>query len=377
MRLTCAQDNLARGLGIVGRAVSTRTLLPVLNNILLQTDSGRLKLSATNLDIAITCWIGAMVEEEGAITVPARLFQEFIGSLPAEKPVSLVLNKEQSSVHAKCGGFEANIKGINASEFPPVTGAPETPSLKVASKTLHQAIEQVALAAATDETRPVLTGVLVKIEGDTLTMAAADGFRLAERTLKLDQPVAQPAKLIVPARTLQELARITTGSEGPIEISISGADQRIIFCVDDIEMVSRLIEGNFPNYEQIIPKKHSTKITVSREAFQQATRIASLFARDSANIIKLQAQHKDDRSEIIVTATAADRGDTTSGIDAIVEGADTQIAFNSKYLSDVLAVLSSDQVLLEITDQSSPGVIRPADSDSYVHVIMPMHLSRS
>ena len=377
MRLTCSQDNLSRGLGIVSRSVSTRTLLPVLNNILLETDAGRLKLSATNLDIAITSWIGAMIEEEGAITVPARLFQDFVNSLPSEKPVELSVDPEHASVHAKCGTFEANIKGIASGEFPPAIRPPEEPTLRVESKKFHEAIGQVAFASATDETRPTLTGVLVKIQGDMLTMAAADGFRLAERRLNIMEPVDDEVTVIVPARSLLELARISDGTDDPIDISIGGDDQRVIFQVDEVELVSRLIEGSFPNYEQVIPKSHGTRVIVSREEFQQATRIASLFARDSANILKLQIQQDGEEGQIVVTAAAAERGDTTGGIGAVVEGENAQIAFNAKYLADVLAVLDDNQVSLEFAGPASPGVIKPVGSDAYIHVIMPMHLARN
>lgn len=377
MRLTCSQDNLSRGLGVVSRSVSTRTLLPVLNNILLETDAGRLKLSATNLDIAITCWIGAMIEEEGAITVPARLFQDFVNSLSPEKPVELSVDQEQMSVYAKCGTFEANIKGIASGEFPPAIRPPEEPTLRVDSTRLREAIEQVAFASATDETRPTLTGVLVKIDGDVLTMAAADGFRLAERRLDLSEPVDGEFTVIVPARSLLEVARISDGADGPIEISISGDDQRVIFQVEEVELVSRLIEGSFPNYEQVIPKSHGTRVIVSRDDFQQATRIASLFARDSANILKLQIEQDGEEGQVIVTAAAAERGDTTGGIGAVVEGESAQIAFNAKYLSDVLAVLDGNQVSLEFAGPASPGVIRQVGTDVYIHVIMPMHLARN
>jgi len=377
VRVSCLQDNLAKGLSVVGRAVSPKSTLPAISNVLIATEESRLKLAATNLEIGITCWIGAKIEEEGSITVPAKLLSEFVNSLPSDR-IDIVLNERTKSVNLKCSRFEANLKGLDAEEFPPIPRVTDDSTTAVDSAVLREAIGQVAFAAATDDTRPVLAGVQCSFNEDTLTMAAADGFRLAVRKLALTKPVSRRLDMIVPARSLQELARIVGDEEEPVEITVTPNKSQVLFHTNSIDLVSRLIEGSFPNYQQIIPQKHNTRVVVSTVEFLKAAKIASFFARDSANIIKLQATPGDELTpgRMVVAATAAEVGDTVGGLDAIVEGDPAHIAFNAKYLSDVLSVLSCAQVGLEVTSPSSPGVIRPVGNDGYTHVIMPMHTAR-
>lgn len=386
MRLSCLQENLARGLSIVGRAVATKSTLPVLGNILLATDGGRLKLAATNLEVGITCWVGAKVEEEGTITVPARLLTEFVNSLPPDQ-VEMTLNSRTQALGLRCAQFKANIKGIGAEEFPPIPSIGDGMSVRVDPEAMEGAIGQVAFAAATDDTRPVLTGVLMTFEGSELTMAAADGYRLAVRKLELASPAPQKLDVVVPARSLQELARALGGEatakgakseREPVEIHVTPNSSQILFHMASVDLVSRLVEGNFPNYRQIIPQRYVTRAVLSTAEFQKAARIASFFARDSNNVIKLKINPGEEMKpgEVTVEATAAEVGDTVGGVAAVVEGDHMQIAFNVKYVSDVLGVIDTGQVALEVVSPSSPGVIKPVGSDSYVHVVMPMHLAR-
>ena len=378
MKLSCTQENLSRGLGIVGRAVATRSPLPVTSNVLLATDDARLKLAATNLDIAITCWVQAKVEEDGATTVPARLLGEFVGSLPNDR-VDMKLNERQRSLNLKCGPFEANVKGIDADEFPPIPPVGSEAPIVLEAKAFHDAIEQVAFAAATDDSRPVLAGVSMSFDGDRLTLAAADGFRLAVREMTLPEPVGDRIDIIVPARAMTELARVMSDDDETLRINVTPNRSQVLFSLPNVQLVSRLIEGTFPNYRQIIPAKHTTRVVVSTKEFLGATRIASFFARDSANIVRLQATPGEQLApgRLTVAATAAEVGDTVGGIDAAIEGDEAQIAFNAKYLTDVLSVLGESQVALEVTSPSSPGVVRPSGSDNgYTHVIMPMHVAK-
>ena len=378
MKLSCVQEHLARGLSIVGRAVATRSPLPVTSNVLLATDDARLKLAATNLDIAITCWVQAKVDEDGATTVPARLLGEFVNSLPNDR-IDLKLNERQRSLNLKCGQFEANAKGIDADEFPPIPSVGHEAAISVDPKEFHDAIGQVAFAAAADDTRPVLAGVSMSFDGEKLTLAAADGFRLAVREMTLPEPLAERVDIIVPARALTELGRVIGDGDDSLRITVTPNRSQVLFSLPNVQLVSRLIEGTFPNYRQIIPAKHTTRIVVPTKEFLGATRIASYFARDSANIVRLQASPGEDLApgRLTVAATAAEVGDTVGGIDAVVEGDEAHIAFNAKYLTDVLAVLDEAQVALEVTTPSSPGVVRPTGTDgSYTHVIMPMHVAR-
>jgi DNA polymerase-3 subunit beta len=379
MKLSVTQETLARALATVGRAVATRSPLPVTSNVLLATEEGRLKLAATNLDIAITCWATAKVEEDGAITVPSRLLSEFVGSLPNDR-IDMKLVERQRSLNLKCVQFEANIKGIDADEFPPIPTVGSEAPISVPAADFHETIDMVAFAAAQDESRPVLAGVSMTIDEDLLTLAAADGFRLAVRQMRLAEPVPSRVAIIVPARALTELSRILgAGEDELLQINVTPNRSQVLFRLANVQLVSRLIEGAFPNYQQIIPAKHTTRVIVGTKEFLGATRIASFFARDSANIIRLQATPSADVTpgKLTVAATAAEVGDTVGGIDAVIEGDEAQIAFNAKYLSDVLSVLDANkQVTLEVTTPSSPGVVRPSGDEGYTHVIMPMHVAR-
>ncbi|MCS7221280.1 MAG: DNA polymerase III subunit beta [Anaerolineae bacterium] len=420
MRVSCLQENLAKGLSIVGRAVSTRSTLPVLGNILLATDRSRLKLSATDLEIAINCWIGAQVQEEGAITVPARLLTEFINSLPAER-IDMALNVRTQSLYIRCARTEGNIKGIDANEFPliptsddgqrttedgrPTSSLAYGPSSLIPVSTLRKMVEQVAFAAATDDSRPILTGVHARLQGDRLTLAATDGFRLSVRWAQLTPtPVPPPASgggagvgdVIIPARSLQEVARISADAdeEYPVEMRVIQARNQVLFHLtgkadgagkggfQQVDVISQLIEGNFPDYMAIIPKAWTTRVVVDTAEFLKAVRVAYLFARDAANIVRLLIAPGggEQPGTLTLQATSAEYGDNVSQLEAqSVEGAPIEIAFNARYLIDVLNVVGSPQVALEMTRPSAPGVIRPigVGPEEFTHVIMPMHISRS
>lgn len=379
MKLSCLQENLDRGLNVVGRAVAVRTTLPITNNVLLATDKSRLKLSATNLEMAISCWIGAKVEEEGSITVPARLLSEFISSLPSEK-VDINLSPQTKTLGLKCARFEARISGVDAKDFPPVPKVEGGISTKVEVEALRQAIGQVAFAAATEESRPVLTGVDAEFDGDTLTLAAADGFRLAVYKLPLAQAVTQKTEVIIPARTLAELNRLIADQEEAVEITVNPEKGQALFRLKrniepkNVELVSQLIQGSFPNYSQLIPKKYSTRTVISVADFLMATKTASIFARDGSGIVRLVVAPGGEMTpgKVTVSARSEEVGDDVGEIDAMVEGEESKIAFNGKYLVDVLSVLHEAQVALETTNPSSPGVLKPVGVDNYIHVVMPM-----
>ena len=373
MRLSCLQENLNRGLSVVGRAVATRTTLPITNNVLLATDQSRLKLAATNLEMAISCWIGAKVEEEGAITVPARLLTEFINSLPSEK-VEINLSPPTKTLGLKCARFEARISGVDAKDFPPIPRVDEGITTRVEVDALRQGITHVIFAAATEESRPVLTGVDAQFDGDLLTLAAADGFRLAVYKLPLAVPVSQKTEVIIPSRTLAELNRLIVDEEEAVEITVNPKKSQALFRLKNIELVSQLVQGTFPQYTQLIPQSYTTQAIVSVAEFLRATKTASIFARDGSGIVRLVITPGGELTpgKITVSARSEEIGDDVGEIDAIVEGEEAKIAFNGKYLSDVLGVLHEAQVALETTNPSSPGVVRPVGVDNYVHVIMPM-----
>ena len=373
MRLACLQENFSRALNTVGRAVATRTTLPVTQNVLLATDQGRLKISATNLEIAISTWIGGKIEDEGAITVPARLLTDFVQSLP-EGQIDVVMTPNPLGIQITCGRFEGRMLGIDAEEFPPIPSVEEGVGVSVAPQTLRAAINQVVFAAATEDSRPVLTGVKLELENDRVTFAAADGFRLAVHSGTLASPVPEPISFIIPARTLTELNRLLVDQEGPVEFTITPQRSQAMFRLKNVELVSQLVQGTFPNYQQLIPQSYGTRTLVALQDFSRATRTAAIFARDGSGIVRIQILPGSDGAggKIVISARAEELGDNTGEIDAKVEGEEAKIAFSSKYLSDVLGVIGQEEVALETTTPSSPGVIRPVGIENYVHVIMPM-----
>lgn len=378
MKLSCLQENLSRGLGIVGRAVASRTTLPITQNVYLATDQSMLKLSATNLEIAMTTWVGAMVEEEGAITVPARLLAEFVNSLPSER-IDIELQPGSGVLQLKCGRTEANINGADASEFPPIPTVDEGVAASIETSTLKEAIGRVAFAAATEESRPVLTGVEIKLEEDRFSMAAADGFRLAVHHGNLREPVESEIKVIVPARVLNELNRLLGDQSDPVDIMMTPAKGQVLFRVQGsqtVETVSQLLQGTFPNYEQLIPQSYQTRAVFDRASLLRAARTAAIFARDGSNIIRMETQPAENGEapgKVVISARSEEVGDNKDEVEAeSLDGAEGKIAFNSRYLLDVLSVLEMDKITIETTSSSSPGVFRPTDSEDYIHVVMPM-----
>lgn len=373
MKISCLQENLAKGLSVVGRAVGTRSTLPQASHVLLASDEGRLKLVATNLEIAITCWIGAQVEEEGAVTIPARLLTDFVTSLPNER-IDMSLPARAKQLNLTCARNEASVSGMDAADFPPVPPVADGFRLKLDAKALRAAIEHVEFAAAADDTRPVLTGIHTLLEDSELTLAAADGFRLAVYKLALGQEVPEKVEVIIPARAMRELMRLLSEEEEPLELAFNAARSQVLFRMKSVEMVATLIQGTFPNYSQLIPGSYASRALIDMRQFLQETRIAAIFARDGSGIVRIQLQPGEDVApgKLIISARAEEIGEHRGEMDVKIEGEASKIAFNSKYLQDVLQVLDCSQVALETSTPSSPGVLRPVGVENYVHVVMPM-----
>lgn len=369
IKASTLQENLKAGLSLVSRAVASRATLPILGNVLLAAEpEGKIRLEATNLEIGVVAWIGAKVEQPGAITVPARLLSDLVNSFPPER-VDLSLAEESQTLNVKCGRLESNLKGIAAEDFPVVPkfggGGVEIPGVK-----LLTLIDQVVFAAAKDEARPILTGVQVKLEEDKITMAAADGFRLSVASQN-GLAGLDTEQVIIPARALAELGKIVKEDE-LVTVVIQPARRQILFHTADWDLTSQLIEGKFPDFNQIIPKSHTTRTVVDTAAFLKAVKVSSLFARDSANIVKLAIQP----GKVTLFATSAELGDNVAELDASVDGEALEIAFNCKYLADALNVMDAAQVVIETSVASSPGLFKPVGDERFSHVIMPMHISR-
>ena len=372
MKVTCTQEALSRGLSIVGRAVAARSPLPITANVLLASDGGRLKLSATNLEITMSCWIDATIDEEGAITVPARLLGDFVNTLPNDR-ITLTVAPRSRQVKVECARNEAQVGGLDAEDFPPTPVVQDGIEVKLDAKGLRQAIAQTVFAAATDDSRPVLTGVDTKFEGNSLTLAASDGFRLSVYKLPVDSAV-ETTEIVVPSKALAELSRLLAEQEAPVTLRTNAAKSQVLFRLDNAEMVAQLIQGTFPNFNQLIPASYTSKAVAEVGEFLRGTRIASVFARDGSGIVRLVVTPGEGVTpgKIVISARAEEVGDNEGEIDAAVEGEGVKIAFNGKYLQDVLQALESGQLAMETTGPSSQGVFRTLGDDNYVHVIMPM-----
>jgi len=371
LKLSCLQENLNRGLNIVGRAVATRTTLPVTQNVLMITEAGRLKLVATDLEMAISTWIGAKIEEEGKITIPATLLTEFVHSLQNDK-IDMTLLPKSKTMELKCARVSARISGVDAEEFPNVDLVEAGIPVSVSAQALHQAIHQVVFAAAHDESRPILTGIDAIFDGNSLTLAATDGFRLAIYKLVLEATVSEKVEAIIPARTIAELDRLLGDEKDDFSVSIhiNRLKNQVFFRLSNTLIVSQLLQGNYPQYRQLVPSTVEAKATVEVAAFLRAVKTAAIFS----NIIRLQVV-PGDPGKMVISARSDDYGDNVGEIEAVVDK-ESKVAFDYKYLQevlDVLDVLPWGKVTQEMNGSSNPAVLKPEGSD-YLYVIMPMYV---
>jgi DNA polymerase III subunit beta len=370
MKCTVSPSAVAAGLALVSRAVSPRSTLPILSNVLLETVAEGLRLTATNLDLTITTTVPAEVAHEGRVTVPARLVTEYVASL-AEAPCTLELDPATQVLRVACGIHRTNIHGIDAVEFPPLPSRDAEPVVRLDAQAFDAAIGQTTVAASSDEARPVLTGVLLQLEGDRVTLAATDGHRLAVRRLAHEGGAELSAgSVIVPARHLQEVARAITAGRPTVEVTLSASRNHVFFTMRDVEVSSRLIEGAYPNYAQVIPASSSTTVTLPAATLLRETRTASILAKDAANVVRLAAGE----GTLTLQAQTAEVGDDEAPLTATVAGDGVQIAFNARYVLDALGVIDSEEVALGFNGPLQPGVIRPVGRDDYLYIVMPVRV---
>ncbi len=380
MRVTVLQENLAHGLNIVSRAVQARSTLPVLSNILIATDEGRLRLSATNLELGITCWIGAKIHEEGSTTVPARTFTDLVSTL-SDKQVEMSLTVRTQTLNVKCGASNTDIKCIDAQEFPPMPVADLSNGIQLNVADFKEMVQQVTFAASTDEARPILTGVLVRVSDSQIVLAAADGFRLSVRKAAIPLPITRSLNAVIPARALSELARIIGDGDQTLVMELPPKRGQVIFRMRDAELVSQLIEGAYPDFEQIIPRRCETRTVLSSSAFLKACKQAEIFAREGSYIARLNMTPGGELKPgtVEISGQSDETGFNQNVVDASIEGPPLVIAFNVRFLREVLDVIKTPNVALETSNETSPGIIRPvggpeSGADNFLHVIMPMHL---
>ncbi len=369
MWVTCAQPALAKTVGLVGRAVSTRTTMPILGYVLAETGRDRLRLTATDLELAVQADVDAEVKRGGQATMPARLLAEIIGQLPAAT-VELRVEEGAPQCRIACETSEFEILGLPPADFPALPRVEGDPVAVVDADILRTMIAQTIFAVSTDETRPFLTGVYVVLEGDEGRFVATDGGRLALRKAALGRQARQKLGVIVPAKALQELARALAGVQAQVQISL--ADTQVVFSVPGLRVFSRIISGQFPNYEKVIPDAQAVKqrIRAQTERLLRGIRRAAITARDSANVVRLAARG----GTLTITSNTPEVGRAREEVEVAVEGETVEAAFNARYLMDCLNAIETDEVFLELTGPLSPGVIRPVHHGDYVYVLAPVRV---
>lgn len=366
MIATLLQENLLKALTRTGRIVSARPQLPITQNVRLVAKGGGLEVTTTNLETTEQIWVGGKVEKEGEICVPSRLATEYVSSLPAES-VKLVV--KEASLVVSCGSFKATIPGISAAEFPPVSEVPDKGGQKLEKEIFIQALSRVLFAAATDEGRPLLSGVRVITEGDETQFVATDGYRLS--VVKTPLSGREPFNMVVPARTLGEAVKVATEEKDTKEVVLmKSKDGQLSITVGDVHITTRTIEGEYPPYAKIIPRTHTTRALLDIPAFARAVRSAAIFARDSANIIRLKLEGQ----KLTVSANAPQVGENEVVVDAKIDGDGGEIAFNSRFLTELLANTSYEEMLFEMTGSLNPGVFKPVKDASFLHIIMPVRV---
>lgn len=364
MELTVTQENFSKALSAVGRVASTRTQLPILSNILLRTDGNRLLIAATNLEIATTQYIGAKIVKPGAITIPARLISEFVSSLP-KGPIELKVTGE--NMHITSGKYHSVINGVIADDFPELPTITEENSVRyeINIEEFKQAVSQTIITTSNDSTRPVLTGVYWHSHEGAIYLAATDGYRLSERRLV---ETKSEVAAIIPTQTLQEVLRTISDATETIDVLFD--ESQVRFRVNEAEVISRLIDGNFPDYRQLIPPSSETSAIMDKAEFTRVTKVAGLFARESGGSVTVTVDS--DAKTVSLHSIASELGENTSELDAEVSGGG-QVTLNSRYLSEALSVVDADEISFNFSGKLSPCIIKSTQKDTnYYHVIMPL-----
>jgi DNA polymerase-3 subunit beta len=361
MKLQVTQENLNRALNVVARVANSRNQLPILSNVLIKTTDNRLSISATNLDIAITQYIGSKVSDEGSITVPARLMQDFIGSLPSG---TISLELKETKLHIKADKYQSVVNGILADDFPVMPAIQDGQSWSVTSSDLRRALQQVVFAASSDESRPVLTGTLFQTIDGKLRIAATDSYRLAEKTI---DEVTSDLQLLIPASSMQDLLRILDDSADPVQITHD--DQQVLFVVGDVELVTRLVDGKYPDYRKLIPETFEYSATVKRSELVNVTKVSSLFARESAGSVTI---HLDEEIQSLsIHSIASQLGENTSEATGKIVG-NGDITLNSRYLLDGLNAFTCEDIMFGFNGKLEPTILKDPSGGDYVHIIMPL-----
>lgn len=361
MKLQVTRENLNKALNSVARVATSRNTLPILANIMLRTSNNRLSIAATNLDIAITHYIGSKISQEGAITVPARLMQDFVSNLP-EGVIELEL--DDYKLRITTDQYNSIINGIVADEFPVMPALTKGQSWVVNGELLRRSLSQVIIAASSDESRPVLTGVYFHTHSGMLYLVATDSYRLAEKQL---MSTKQDVQLLIPASALQDLLRLLADFDE--DVTVTHDDQQVLFQVGDVELVTRMIEGNYPDYRKLIPQKFATQASLKRAEFLNVTKVSALFARESAGSITVNIDDK--AQQLSIHSVASQLGENTASAGGSVHGSG-QVTLNSRYLLDALHSFGGEEVSFCFNGKLEPAILKDPKSPDYLHVIMPL-----
>ncbi len=400
MKITCIQDNLARGLRVVRRAVPTRATLPITQNILVETEDARVKLSATDLELSITTWVSAQIEKTGAITLPARPLLDTISSFDTGR-VEIEITDEPYGANIQTTSqrgdgpatIDTSLRGAPKDDFPPFPEVSPKHRVRVDSGILRNALDRTVFSAASDDARPVLTGVKMEVEGDKATFAAADGFRLSIETAQLMEAAEEGFEALIPARALSELTALMAGTASTVEIMVSETGGEAMFRIgDEIEMITQLIAGTYPDYKSLVPENTDTTMTISLEGIAHLARSTQVIAREGSAIVRMVATDIEGQGRLTLSANAEDLGNSEGTLDIDLEGEEGKIAFNVRFLNELVghsqggtsnptetegsddAPTGSEKMILSITTPSSPAVFRLSSHPGFTHVVMPMYV---
>lgn len=372
MKFVVFQENLSKALSTVNNFITSKTQLPILNNILFTLKNGKLKLSATNLEISVNLWIPAKIEEEGVVTLPAKTTTDFISSLPNDK---IFLETEKNNLKINCRNYKAVLNGISASEFPSIPTLKnkkkieEDKTIDLVADTFIRAIKQTSFSAAQDESRPILTGIKMDFNKN-LQMAATDGYRLSLNKIEIEEKT-KPFNLIIPVKALTELSKIYSPEKDKnIKITLLKNENQVIFSFNNIEIITKLLEGKFPDFEKIIPQGTLIKTVIDKDEFKKAIKTAALFAKNNANIIKLEIEGQ----KLKIAANAPEVGENKIEMDIKKTGEDTKIAFNCRFLQEYLNNIDEKEIKMELLGKLKPGIFKPLKKDNFLHIIMPVRV---
>lgn len=368
MKFRCQQNALSSAISMVSKAVSSKTTLPILSGIYFESNGSELKVIGNDLNLSIETSIEAEVTEEGSVVIPARLFSELIRKLPNEEITFNV--SDTYVVDILCGDSSYKIVGLPGNEYPELPVIEDTNSFLIDKELFSNMIKQTSFAISQDESRPILTGALLEIENGKFNMVAIDGFRMAIKKAIVKTDLNK--KAVVPGRTLNEISKLLSSTDSKGDLRISFDEKQVLFSTKELKVYSRLLAGEFINYNQILPSEYKSMAIVETDHFLTAIDRSFLMARENKNVaIKLEV-----KDEYIKITSNSEMGSSVENVKIKLEGQDLEIGFNPKYLIDALKIIESEDIKLEFVNNVSPCIIKPTDNDNYIYLVLPCRISK-